>query len=131
MTELITKALPCPPVAQNSACGDDARGIYKEFVFKDRRVIVTSGVPVHEAEHDAPEPNPNKRCERWQYAVLPTHPTLSGVEVPTPTPMGTTGWAVSGAHIFDHRSRPDGSLAIYYELQTLDSCLGHSDPMLN
>ena len=42
--------------------------------------------------------------------------------------MGTTGWVNSGGVFFDHRSAPDGSLAAYYEINSLDPCFGHSDP---
>ena len=41
--------------------------------------------------------------------------------------MGAVGWAVSGGTFFDHRSAPDGSLAAYYEWDTLDYSAGHSD----
>ena len=41
--------------------------------------------------------------------------------------MGTTGWVSSGGVLFDHRSAPDGSLAYYYEIDSMDPCLGHSN----
>ena len=41
--------------------------------------------------------------------------------------MGTTGWISSGGVLYDHRSNPDGSLASYYEFDSMDSCMGHSD----
>jgi hypothetical protein len=42
------------------------------------------------------------------------------------TSMGVTGWMTSGGVSYDYRSDTDGSLAIYYEGKTLDSCMGHS-----
>ena len=39
--------------------------------------------------------------------------------------MGTTGWVASGAVLFNEASRPDGSLAAFYEYESLDSCHGH------
>ena len=44
------------------------------------------------------------------------------------TPMGTTGFATSGGHIYNHLSHPDGSVAWYHEIQSLDLSMGHSDP---
>ena len=41
--------------------------------------------------------------------------------------MGTVGFVDSGGVIFNHLSETDGSLAIYYEADTLDSCYGHSN----
>ena len=41
--------------------------------------------------------------------------------------MGTTGWISSGGVLFDHRANPDGSLAAYYEVDSLDPCWGHSN----
>ena len=42
--------------------------------------------------------------------------------------MGTTGFATSGGHIYNHLSHPDGSVAWYHEIQSLDLSMGHSDP---
>ena len=42
--------------------------------------------------------------------------------------MGTVGWISSGGVIYNHLSNPDGSLAAYEEIESLDSCGGHSDP---
>ena len=67
-----------------------------------------------------------KPGERWQYALLPLVPevaTTAGVDFN----MGTTGWVSSGGVLFDHRSAPDGSLAYYYEIDSMDPCLGHSN----
>ena len=64
--------------------------------------------------------------EKWQYVVLPKNPELTGVF--GDTPMGTTGFATSGGHIYNHLSHPDGSVAWYHEIQSLDLSMGHSDP---
>ena len=37
------------------------------------------------------------------------------------------GYVESGGVIFNHLSAPDGSLAIYNEIDSLDSCFGHSN----
>ena len=68
--------------------------------------------------------------ERWQYAILPLEPEIDENTAGAPFNLGTTGWITSGAVLFDHRSTPDGNLAAYYEIETLDSCYGHSDPFL-
>ena len=65
--------------------------------------------------------------ERWQYAVLP--PASAKVQGSSSSSskygMGTTGWVASGAVLFNEASSPDGSLAAYYEYESLDSCHGH------
>ena len=42
--------------------------------------------------------------------------------------MGTTGFVMSGAVLFDHRSSERGALAACNEWQSLDPSYGHSDP---
>jgi len=131
-------------------CGDDAEGYYEEFDYDDDwRIVVTSGAPDHEAEDQstmfctayrdvcqAINPlinggflNPNRRCEKWQYVILPKHPELTGEFAETP--MGTTGFATSGGMIYNHLSNPDGSVAWYQEIISLDLSMGHSDPFYN
>ena len=62
----------------------------------------------------------------WQYALLPLNPTKgSSFRISN---MGTVGWISSGGVIYNHLSNPDGSLAAYEEIESLDSCGGHSDP---
>merc|ERR1712038_453341 len=128
-------------------CGDEAESYYEEFDYnEDWKVVVTSGAPDHAAEDqstpfctafrdicqaikpliDGGRLNPNRRCEKWQYVVLPKNPELTGVL--GDTPMGTTGFATSGGHIYNHLSHPDGSVAWYHEIQSLDLSMGHSDP---
>ena len=41
--------------------------------------------------------------------------------------MGSVGWVESGGVIYNHLSNPNGELAAYYEIETLDNCGGHSD----
>ena len=67
-----------------------------------------------------------KSGERWQYAILPLVPEVS-TTAGADFSMGTTGWVNSGGVLFDHRSATDGSLASYYEIDSLDPCNGHSD----
>jgi len=128
-------------------CGDDAESYYEEFDYnEDWKVVVTSGAPNHAAEDqstpfctafrdicqainpliDGGRLNPNRRCEKWQYVVLPKNPELTGEF--SDTPMGTTGFASSGGHFYNHLSNPDGSVAWYDEIQSLDLSMGHSDP---
>ena len=62
--------------------------------------------------------------ERWQYAVVPLNPTKASSY--RESNLGTVGWVESGGVIYNHLSNPDGSLAAYYEIDTLDVCGGHS-----
>ena len=64
--------------------------------------------------------------EKWQYVILPKNPQLTGEFAATP--MGTTGFATSGGHIYNHLSNPDGSVAWWQEIESLDLSMGHSDP---
>ena len=63
--------------------------------------------------------------ERWQYAAMPLEWSASGNEY---TSMGVIGYVKSGGTIYDHRSSTDGSLAVYYEWDSLDPYHGHSSP---
>ena len=63
--------------------------------------------------------------ERWQYAAMPLVWSASGNDFMA---MGVTGYVKSGGTIYDHRSNPDGSLAVYYEWDSLDPYHGHSSP---
>ena len=64
--------------------------------------------------------------EKWQYVVLPKNPSPSGDFADTP--MGAIGFATSGGHFYNHLANPDGSVAWYDEIQSLDLSMGHSDP---
>jgi hypothetical protein len=119
----------CAAVSTGDLCGDDATSYYHEFEYNGQRVVISSGIPNHVAEQDAVKPNPNVRCEHWQYVVLPLSPEVNAVG--SSFRMGTTGWATSGGVFYDHRSSPQGALAAYYEIDSLDSCLGHSDQNKN
>ena len=57
----------CEEVSSNNNCGDDAMGFYETFEYNGDRIIVSSGAPDHEAEHDSERPNPNTRCKYFQY----------------------------------------------------------------
>jgi len=102
---------------------------YEEFEYSGYRVLITSGVPSHEAEENLLIAdggfNPNRRCERWQYVLLPLSP--SKADSYTASGMGAVGWVTSGGVIFNHLSSTDGSLAAVYEIDTLDTCGGHSN----
>merc|ERR1711963_1316198 len=65
-------------VETGSNCGSDAEGYYEEYVTDEYRYVIVSGAPSHEAEYDQTKPNPNVRCERWQYVKLPLTWTDSG-----------------------------------------------------
>jgi len=113
-------------VASNDNCGDAAEGYYEEYITGDTRYVIVSGAPDHPAEYDEPNGGtPNERCERWQYAAMPLEWSASGNDFML---MGVSGYVKSGATIYDHRSNPDGSLAVYYEWDSLDPYHGHSSP---
>jgi len=107
------------------SCGDSARPFYQTFVEGNNRYVVISGVPAHAAECEEPNPNPNERCELWQWVELPLEWTDAGQETQT---MGTMGYVSSGTVVFDARSSPDGDLASCFEWDTLDPSHGHSAP---
>ena len=129
-------------------CGDAATSYYEEFEYNGNRVIISSGIPSHEAEETLLYSdgffNPNVRCknynnlwsnltfnillskgERWQYVVLPLSPSKASEW--SSSDMGSVGWVSSGGVIYNHLSSTDGSLAAYYEIETLDTCGGHSN----
>ena len=88
------------------------------------KVIISSGIPEHGAEHDILRPHPSTRCEYWQFMLLPIHQQL--VNDARSAGLGGIGLATTGGHFFDHRSSTDGSLALADEGPSLDSCFGHS-----
>ena len=66
--------------------------------------------------------------ERWQYVVLPYTPSKASAW--SSSDMGAVGWVSSGGVIYNHLSSTDGSLAAYYEIETLDTCGGHSNEQM-
>ena len=48
-------------------------------------------------------------------------------DTPEATGMGVTSIAVTGGTFFNYLSDPFGSVALYNEGDSLDSCMGHSD----
>lgn len=89
-------------------------------------MVISSNIPDHAAESDALNPNPNIRCERWQYVKLPVSPTKGTSS--SATSLGVTGFATTGGTFYNDLSSPTGDLALYNEGSSLDSCFGHSDP---
>lgn len=115
----------CDDVSTGDTCGDDADSYYNEFEYNGYRVVVANGIPDHDAENDAYVTNPNTRCERWTYMVVPLYPGQA--DSVTATRMGVTALAVTGGTFFNHLSSLDGDVAMYNEGTTLDSCAGHSN----
>jgi len=115
----------CEVVSSNDDCGDDGESYYEEFEYNGYRVIINSGIPDHDAENDATNPNENTRCERWRYMVVPLNP--SKADEGDETGMGTTGLAITGGGFFNHESSEDGDVALANEGTSLDSCFGHSE----
>merc|ERR1712215_358240 len=107
-------------------CGDNGQSYYKEFIYNNKRVVVSNGMPDHPAESDPLQTNPNVRCPGWQFIQLPIDPAKGSTV--TDTSLGTIGLAVTGGAFFNDLSNPDGSLALPNEGPSLDSCLGHSAP---
>merc|ERR1719228_3221675 len=107
-------------------CGDNAQSYYKEFIYNNKRVVVSNGMPDHPAENDPLQSNPNIRCPGWQFIQLPIDPAKGSSA--TDTSLGTIGLAITGGAFFNALSNPDGSLALPNEGASLDSCLGHSAP---
>ena len=60
---------------------------------------------------------------------MPKNPQLTGEF--GDTPMGAVGFATSGGHFYNHLANPDGSVAWFDEIQSLDLGMGHSDPGKN
>jgi len=118
----------CNTVTTGSLCGDDGTSYYNVFEYNNYRVLIASGIPDHHAEDDAPHANPNVRCERWTYIAMPLSPT-KGPSIIT-TGLGVIGYASSGGSIFNDLSNPDGSLAMIDEVDSLDSCNGHSNQVM-
>merc|ERR1719295_213770 len=46
----------------DSECGDNAVSYYKEFIYNNKRIIISNNIPDHPAENDQLQENPNKRC---------------------------------------------------------------------
>ena len=51
----------CDSVASNGICGASASSYYRVFEYNGARVVISSGVPDHQAEYDQVKPNPNTR----------------------------------------------------------------------
>ena len=64
----------CGRVSANSNCGSSATSYFKDITYNGKRVVISSQVPDHNAEHDQLQSNPNSRCERYQYIQLPLNP---------------------------------------------------------
>merc|ERR1719309_985863 len=126
LVESYIDAGTCDSASANSVCGDDATSYYKEFEYNGQRVVISNGIPDHTAESDAVRPNENTRYEVWQFMSVPLNPTKA--DDAEETDMGVTSLAVTGGTFFNYLSSDDGSVALYNEGDSLDSCMGHSDP---
>jgi len=117
----------CPDVESNGNCypDSDLTSYFSTFTYNGKRVMVTSGVPDHEAEDEMVKANPNRRCEKWAFMSVPMD--VGKASSYSSTDMGTTGLAVTGGHFYNVLSSTDGSLAAYNEIESLDSCFGHSE----
>lgn len=131
----------CEAVSTTDNCEDSATGYYETFEYNStHRVIIVSGAPNHAAETDlfiseadGGFLNPNRRCEIWQYSVVPLNPEINSTtdwsnynNYPY-YDMGVYGYATSGGTFFDTRSSPQGDTAWDNEIETLDTCMGHSN----
>ena len=71
--------------------------------------------------------------EIWQYSVVPLNPEKSTTTDWSNSDnypyygMGVYGYATSGGTFFDTRSSPQGDTAWDNEIETLDTCMGHSN----
>ena len=65
----------CPTTSTTTICGDDTTSYYNQFEYNGQRVVISNGIPDHPAEEDALNPNPNERCEIWQFMAVPIDPT--------------------------------------------------------
>ena len=54
----------CDSVTTGSSCGDNATSYFTSFEYNGYRVVVSNGIPDHDAEHDQVHANKNVRCER-------------------------------------------------------------------
>merc|ERR1712106_298585 len=115
----------CPTTSTSTICGDDAASYYKHFEYNGLSVVISNGIPDHPAEEDALNPNPNERCEIWQFMAVPINPTKAST--PDDTGMGVTALATTGGTFYNYLSDPFGGVALYNEGPSLDSCMGHSD----
>ena len=116
----------CAETSKTTTCGEDATSYYNEFTYNGNRVVIVNGIPDHPAENDALDPNPNERCEVWQFMSVPMNPVKGDSAIETK--LGVTALAVTGGTFYNYLSNSDGSVALYNEGTSLDSCMGHSDP---
>merc|ERR1719244_2167961 len=111
----------CERVSSGTNCGTDGESYYEEFEYNGYRVVVSSGIPDHEAETGQTRANENTRCERWRYMAVPLSPSKG--DSPEEIGMGTVGLAVTGGGFFNAQSSEDGDVALANEGTSLDSVL--------
>ena len=70
---------------------------------------MANGIPNHNYESDATNPNPNSACEQRVVMNLPISPNKGSYQVSN---MGPVGLSVSGGFIFNHLSNQMGDLAV-------------------
>ena len=98
---------------------------YSEMITSTTRTVLANGIPNHNYEHDAANPNPNQACEQKLVLSLPLNPSTGSYQ---DSNLGPVGVSVTGGFIFNHLSNPMGDLAVPNEGPSLDSCHGHSEP---
>ena len=82
----------CASITTSTVCGSNSTSAayYETFVYNNKRVVISSGVPNHNAEYNQTVVNPNTRCVRYQFFDAPATPTKSS-SITSITPMGA--WA--------------------------------------
>lgn len=127
-TNLAAETLTCmngSPGCTGNCQNDPSNSYYSEIVTSGTRTILANGIPNHNYEHDASNPNPNQACEQRVVMAITSNPSKGLYQESN---MGPVGLSVTGGFIFNHLSNPNGDLAVPNEGPSLDSCHGHSEP---
>ena len=112
------------PGCSGNCANNPGNSYYSEVVTGSTRSVMANGIPNHNYESDATNPNPNSACEQRVVMNLPISPSKGSYQVSN---MGPVGLSVSGGFIFNHLSNQMGDLAVPNEGPSLDSCMGHSE----
>ena len=70
----------CASITTSTVCGSSSTSsaYYETFVYNNKRVVISSGVPNHNAEYNQTLVNPNTRCEYKCVEVFVKKPKLFG-----------------------------------------------------